>query len=294
MTAGRGFIAIAIVIFALWSPGRAIVGSLLFSAAVALGIQLQAQGSPVSPFLLDMLPYLVTIAVVLTWGRAEGVHRPGRAPRGFRRNVKMTSRAISTSPFAASLIAGRKRLGKALGHGYVLVGDDVLAVTQPGGTRMPNGIEADLDLSPGEVVTVGEGELRTANDCVTAGPSGTLAPLRASSRGSRCRPRYELVRLAGRGPGLTPLGDDILVGYLGAAALAGDDVTGLAECAARRTTALSSTLLRLAARGELPEPVHTLLEQGDPEPFRSFGPRRAKAWRLGIALYRGGSSPALQ
>ncbi len=76
LTAGRGFVAIAIVILALWSPRRAILGALLFSAAVAVGIQLQAQGSPVSPFLLDMLPYLITIAVVLIWGRAKAFSIP--------------------------------------------------------------------------------------------------------------------------------------------------------------------------------------------------------------------------
>jgi general nucleoside transport system permease protein len=76
LTAGRGFVAIAIVIFALWNPVRAILGSLLFSVAVAVGLQLQAQGSPVSPFLLDMLPYVVTIAVVLAWGRPKAFAIP--------------------------------------------------------------------------------------------------------------------------------------------------------------------------------------------------------------------------
>ena len=70
-TAGRGFVAIAIVILALWHPVRAILGALLFSAAVAVGIQLQTQGSPISPFVLDMLPYVMTIAVVLIWGRPK-------------------------------------------------------------------------------------------------------------------------------------------------------------------------------------------------------------------------------
>ena len=57
MTAGRGFVAVVIVIFALWRPLRAIAGALLFGGAVALGFQLQVRGLPVSPFLLDMLPY---------------------------------------------------------------------------------------------------------------------------------------------------------------------------------------------------------------------------------------------
>ena len=97
--------------------------------------------------------------------------------------------------------------------------------------------------------------------------------------------RRNLERLAGLGPGLTPLGDDILVGYLGAAALAGEDLGGLAERVGRRTNALSSTLIRLAAHGELPEPAHALLERGEFEPLQSFGATSGKGIALGIALY---------
>ena len=88
LTAGRGFVAIAIVILALWNPVRAILGSLLFSVAVAVGLQLQAQGSPVSPFVLDMLPYLVTIAVVLAWGRPKAF----TVPAGLREVFAGTSK----------------------------------------------------------------------------------------------------------------------------------------------------------------------------------------------------------
>jgi ABC-type uncharacterized transport system permease subunit len=87
-TAGRGFIAIAIVILALWHPVRAIPGALLFSAAVALGIELQAQGSPVSPFVLDMLPYLVTIVVVLIWGRPKAFTVPAGLREVFAGTAK--------------------------------------------------------------------------------------------------------------------------------------------------------------------------------------------------------------
>lgn len=65
MTAGRGFIAVALVIFAAWSPLRAVLGALLFGGAMAFQLQLQARGAPVSPFLLDMLPYLLTLGVLL-------------------------------------------------------------------------------------------------------------------------------------------------------------------------------------------------------------------------------------
>jgi simple sugar transport system permease protein len=65
MTAGRGFIAVALVIFAGWNPLRAVAGALLFGGALALQLQLQARGAPISPFLLDMIPYLLTLGVLL-------------------------------------------------------------------------------------------------------------------------------------------------------------------------------------------------------------------------------------
>ena len=65
MTAGIGFIAVALVIFAAWNPLRAILGALLFGGALAFQLQLQARGAPVSPFFLDMIPYLLTLGVLL-------------------------------------------------------------------------------------------------------------------------------------------------------------------------------------------------------------------------------------
>lgn len=65
ITAGRGFIAVALVIFAAWNPLRAILGALIFGGALAFQLQLQARGAPVSPFFLDMIPYLLTLGVLL-------------------------------------------------------------------------------------------------------------------------------------------------------------------------------------------------------------------------------------
>jgi general nucleoside transport system permease protein len=64
ITAGRGWIAIALVIFATWSPVRAAVGAYLFGGVEALQFRLQGAGTQVSPFFLNMLPYLFTILVV--------------------------------------------------------------------------------------------------------------------------------------------------------------------------------------------------------------------------------------
>ena len=67
MTAGRGFIAVALVIFGLWSPLRGMAGALLFGGAVGLQLQLQSVGAPVSPFFLEMFPYLITLGVLVLW-----------------------------------------------------------------------------------------------------------------------------------------------------------------------------------------------------------------------------------
>lgn len=76
MTAGRGFIAVALVIFAAWSPLRAVWGALLFGGALAFQLQLQARGAPISPFLLDMLPYLLTLGVLLGLRKRPGYTMP--------------------------------------------------------------------------------------------------------------------------------------------------------------------------------------------------------------------------
>ena len=65
MTAGRGWIAIALVIFAGWNPAWAVVGAYLFGGVQAGQFQLQTVGVGVSSFFLNMLPYLFTIVVLV-------------------------------------------------------------------------------------------------------------------------------------------------------------------------------------------------------------------------------------
>ena len=84
MTAGRGFIAVALVIFSRWHPLRAIAGALLFGGAISLQLQMQALGVPISPFLLDMLPYLLSLAVLAVWGGAHRHAAPGSLGRVFQ------------------------------------------------------------------------------------------------------------------------------------------------------------------------------------------------------------------
>jgi general nucleoside transport system permease protein len=81
MVLGRGFIAVSLVIFAAWHPLRAVGGAYLFGAALALSPALQARGVGLNQFLLDALPYLVTIIALVVLGR----RRATAAPEGLSR-----------------------------------------------------------------------------------------------------------------------------------------------------------------------------------------------------------------
>jgi len=74
LTAGRGWIAVALVIFSFWHPVRALLGAYLFGAAIALQLQAQAMGIAISSYFLEMLPYLLTI-VVLTLVTIRASHK---------------------------------------------------------------------------------------------------------------------------------------------------------------------------------------------------------------------------
>ena len=65
MTNGYGFIAVAVVLFSGWRVGWAAIGALLFGAAIVTATELQARGFAVNQYLLDALPYLLTLIVLI-------------------------------------------------------------------------------------------------------------------------------------------------------------------------------------------------------------------------------------
>ncbi|WP_321798615.1 ABC transporter permease [Caballeronia sp. J97] len=69
LTSGRGWIALALVVFATWRPGRLLIGALLFGAVMALQFYAQAIGVPVPTQFLAMLPYIATIVVLVLISR---------------------------------------------------------------------------------------------------------------------------------------------------------------------------------------------------------------------------------
>jgi simple sugar transport system permease protein len=71
MTAGRGFIGLAAMIFGRWNPWGALFACLLFGFADALQASAQAVGVPIAPQILLALPYVLTIvALIGAMGRA--------------------------------------------------------------------------------------------------------------------------------------------------------------------------------------------------------------------------------
>ncbi len=83
MTAGAGWIALAIVVFASWRPFGVLIGAYLFGGVTVLQLNLQAAGANVPVELLSMSPYLITILVLVIIS-ARGVHgAPGSLGRSF-------------------------------------------------------------------------------------------------------------------------------------------------------------------------------------------------------------------
>lgn len=72
MTAGRGWIAVSLVIFALWNPGRALLGSYIFGGLDILGYRAQTLGITISPIFMKMIPYLFTVGVLIFISAKKG------------------------------------------------------------------------------------------------------------------------------------------------------------------------------------------------------------------------------
>ena len=204
-----------------------------------------------------------------------------------------TVAARSVSLGIRGVFEGPERVGTGLGHGYVDIGDEVVAFTVPGAPRMPNGIETDVTIGVGERCVIGRGQVRVRDTTIAGGPDWDPVPRPRVIPVPRGRRRPRIRSLVGAGPGLTPAGDDVLAGYVAGLVFfrrQGARARRIADVAARRTTALSASLLRHASRGELPEPAHAFLEEGDSGPLCAFGHTSGRSLMYGLAL----AAPRLQ
>jgi simple sugar transport system permease protein len=90
MTAGKGWIALALTTFACWKPLRVAAGALLFGGVTILQLNLQGFGVPVASQVMAMLPYLATIAVLALISRNPDWIRlniPASLGRNFNPNA---------------------------------------------------------------------------------------------------------------------------------------------------------------------------------------------------------------
>lgn len=86
MTAGAGWIALALVVFASWRPWRVLAGAYLFGGIMVLQLNLQAAGFRIPVEYLAMSPYLITILVLVVMSSSRGrsaLSAPGSLGRSF-------------------------------------------------------------------------------------------------------------------------------------------------------------------------------------------------------------------
>ncbi len=74
ITAGRGWIAVALVIFVSWNPYKALLGAYVFGALDIVGFRMQGLNIAISQYLIDMMPYVVTIVAMVVVSAKKSIN----------------------------------------------------------------------------------------------------------------------------------------------------------------------------------------------------------------------------
>lgn len=197
----------------------------------------------------------------------------------------MNAYSQSASLLFRAHLYGPVASGTVLSRQHLQFGDYVVSLTPPGTPRMPNGIACAIHARAQSRVAIGDGQLVVDAAVIHPGPEWNPVPTFERGLVLPPGPTPSVAALAGFGPGLTPAGDDVLAGYVSGLVLLHRKyrlASRIAEDAAVRTNSLSATLLRHAALGEVPEPVHILLATGNARPLLSFGHSSGQAWLRGL------------
>jgi hypothetical protein len=198
----------------------------------------------------------------------------------------MIAQSHSRSELLRRVLFGPLVSGDVYGRGRLRFGDYVVIITRPGSARMPNGIECDVQARRREKVAIGGGRLLVGQTEISPGPSWDPVPIvRRSRRVLPAGPEPLLQVSPGRGSRTMSTGDCVLAGYLAGLVLIHgqrERSARLAVLAAARLNPLSATMLRHAALGEVPEPVHRLLSTGDSQPLLSTADMSGASWLRGM------------
>jgi hypothetical protein len=185
------------------------------------------------------------------------------APVHARLAVVPTDPAVGQLELAAGFVAlvtapGTPWLPNALvqGPGPPVVWDPVVASVDPGPALAARGAAILRALGVARPAAAGAALADSATRPPRAAVAALVEALGSGDVAARVRATLALL---GRGPGLTPEGDDLLAGAAVVAAAVGDPLT-LPPALRTLTTSFSATLLELAAAGAGPLPVHALLD----------------------------------
>jgi len=194
----------------------------------------------------------------------------------------------SSSKLLTSLLNAAEVRGAVLGRHELRFGDYVVSLTRPGSPRMPNGIECRVSIKVGGTAAIGAGRVVIGRIAVDAGPGWDPVPVfdPIDSLPPGPRPSGGLCTWTSAGEGTS---DALLAGYIAGLYLLHGQRERAEQVASRRISeagASSATLLRHAARGEVPEPVHVLLASRNASRLVSWSPS-------GISWLRGFVSAGL-
>ena len=191
------------------------------------------------------------------------------------------AKSHSASPLLQALLEGPLTRGQVLDRRRVAFGEYVVVLTAPGAPRMPNGIESEVGLKAGDRVAAGGGRFVRGREAFDLGLPWNPRPTVSVAHVWPPGPAPVTVE-AGLGPVWQ---EHVLAGYIaGLVLLHHQEVRAgrLAEAAAARSEPDVATMLRHAALGEVPEPVHSLFESGKPGSLMAYDAGRGAAWLRGL------------
>ncbi|MFI5283816.1 MAG: DUF2877 domain-containing protein [Candidatus Dormibacterales bacterium] len=185
----------------------------------------------------------------------------------------MIAESHSSSELLGGLLFGATRRGSVLSVHDLKFGDYVVCLTTPRKPRMPNGVECAVSAGPDLKVAIGGGRLLIGELEIEPGPPWDPVPRLIGVHRQPAGPQplaSDLTWIAKS----TPATDELIAGYVAGLVLLHHRRNRALQIAGRawgQVNPASATMLRHAALGEVPEPVHHLLATGDIGPLLAFG-----------------------